>query len=115
MRKGIKARMVLPKVIMQRVPAQLDKQIVAPPQQSLFYKPFKHFPPTIGTAEQERLMREAAAAINAAVLPSYKQFKHFFVEEYLPACFDEVGAWQMPNGAEMYAFFARQHTTTNLT
>ncbi len=115
MREGVKARMVQPKVIMQRVPTQIDKQIVETPQQSLFYKPFKRFPPGIAVDEQERLMREASAAIGGGVMPAYKRFKRFFVEEYLPACFDEVGVWQMPNGEEMYAFFARRHTTTNLT
>jgi len=37
------------------------------------------------------------------------------VDEYLPASFDQVGAWQMPNGGEMYAFFARRYTTTGMT
>ena len=37
------------------------------------------------------------------------------MDEYLPASFDQVGAWQMPNGGEMYAFFARRYTTTGMT
>ncbi|MGH9670520.1 MAG: DUF885 domain-containing protein, partial [Terriglobales bacterium] len=36
-------------------------------------------------------------------------------EEYYPACFDQVGAWQMPMGQEMYAARARRFTTTDLT
>jgi uncharacterized protein (DUF885 family) len=115
MREGIRARMVLPEVIMQRLPAQIDKQIVNSPQDSLFYKPFKRFPATVPVPEQERLMREASAAINIGVIPAYKRFKRFFVEEYLPASFKQVGAWQMPQGDEMYAFFARRFTTTNMT
>lgn len=115
MREGIRTRMVLPEVIMQRLPAQIDKQIVNSPQDSLFYKPFKRFPANIPVPEQERLMREASAAINVGVIPAYKRFKRFFVEEYLPATFKQVGAWQMPQGDEMYAFFARRFTTTNLT
>jgi uncharacterized protein (DUF885 family) len=115
MREGIRARMVLPEVIMQRLPAQIDKQIVNSPQDSLFYKPFKRFPATVPVPEQERLMREASAAINTGVIPAYKRFKRFFVEEYLPASFKQVGAWQMPHGDEMYAFFARRFTTTNMT
>jgi uncharacterized protein (DUF885 family) len=115
MREGIKARVLLPKVIMNRVPAQIDKQIVANPDQSLYYKPFKQFPSSIPVNEQERLMRDAINAISANIIPSYIKFKRFFVEEYLRASFDEVGAWQIPQGEEMYAFFTRKFTTTNVT
>jgi uncharacterized protein (DUF885 family) len=44
MREGMRARMMLPKVVMQRVTAQIDRQIVSDPQTSPFYQPFKHFP-----------------------------------------------------------------------
>jgi len=115
MREGIHARMLLPKVVMARVPAQLDKQLVADAASSPFYKPFKHFPKSISAGEQQRLAREAQTAITSGVIPAFKRFKDFFVNEYLPASFDQVGIWQAPNGNEMYAFFARRHTTTTLT
>jgi prolyl oligopeptidase len=115
MREGIDAKIVMPNVIMQRVPAQIERQIVATPDQSPFYKPFKRFPASIPVANQERLMRDAMIAINANIIPSYKRFKTFFIEDYLPASFKEVGAWQLPEGDAMYAFFVRKYTTTNVT
>ena len=115
MQEGIKEKLLLPNVIMQRIPAQIDKQIVRDPQQSLFYKPFQRFPKSIPVAEQERLMREALIAVATSVIPSYKRFKQFFVEQYLPATPDQVGAWQLPQGDELYAFFVRRYTTTNMT
>lgn len=115
MREGIRARMLLPKVIMQRIPAQIDKQIVADPQESPFYKPFKRFPGSIPSAEQARLAQAARQAIAENIIPSFKKFKEFFVGEYLPASLDQVGIWQLPKGEEMYAYFARRYTTTNLT
>ncbi len=115
MNEGIKARVVLPKVIMQRVPAQIDKQIVDQPEDSLFYKPFKRFPDAIPAAERERLSRSAQTAISTNIIPSYKRFKKFFVDEYLAASFDEVGAWQLPQGEAMYAHMVRKYTTTNVT
>lgn len=115
MREGIRARMLLPKVIMQRIPAQIDKQIVADPQESPFYKPFKRFPGSIPSAEQARLAQAARQAIAENIIPSFKKFKEFFVGEYLPASLEQVGIWQLPNGEEMYAYFARRYTTTNLT
>ncbi len=115
MREGVKANLVLPRVIMQRIPAQIDKQIVSSGDQSLFYKPFKRFSPAIPVSEQERLMRAAIPAIETNIIPSYQRFKKFFVEEYLPASYKEVGAWQAPQGAELYAFLVRKFTTTNTT
>ncbi|HSM87990.1 MAG TPA: DUF885 domain-containing protein [Candidatus Limnocylindrales bacterium] len=115
MREGIKERMVHPKVIMERLPGQIDKQIVSDPLQSGFYKPFQHFSRQVSPAEQERLGSEARQAIEQQVVPAYRKFKKFFVKEYLPACFDQVGAWQLPHGDEYYAFEVRRYTTTNLT
>jgi uncharacterized protein (DUF885 family) len=60
-------------------------------------------------------MKDALAAIRSNIIPSYERFKKFFVEEYLPASYDEVGAWQAPRGEAMYAFFVRKYTTTNIT
>ena len=115
MREGIRAKMLLPEVIMQRIPAQIDRQIVSTPDASPFYKPFKRFPASIAVADQERLMKEAMAAVGSNIIPSYRNFKKFFVEEYLPATYKEVGAWQMPEGAALYSFLVRKYTTTNTT
>ncbi|HWN10300.1 MAG TPA: DUF885 domain-containing protein [Pyrinomonadaceae bacterium] len=115
MREGIRAKMLLPEVIMRRIPAQIDRQIFNNPDESPFYKPFKRFPASVPVADQERLMKEALAAIGSNVIPSYRTFKKFFTEEYLPATYKEVGAWQMPEGAAMYAFLVRKYTTTNTT
>lgn len=115
MREGIKERMVHPKVIMERLPAQIDKQIVSDPTESGFYKPFQHFSPEISMADRQRLAEQAKQAIAQQVVPAYKKFKEFFVKEYLPGCFDQVGVWQVPHGEELYAFEVRQYTTTDLT
>ncbi len=115
LREGSKERIVLPKVIVQRIPPQIEKQIVDKAEDSPFYKPFSRFPNTIPTNEQERLKREAASAINANLIPSYKRFRQYFVEEYVPTTFESVGIWQMPEGEQTYAFFVRKFTTTNTT
>ena len=115
LRAGIREKMVQPKVVMRRLPEQIKKQLVAEPEQSLYFKPLKKFPKDISAAEQERLKKAAMAAIKDCVIPAYRTFAKFFDDEYLPACFDQVGAWQLPRGQELYAVRARQFTTTNLT
>jgi uncharacterized protein (DUF885 family) len=115
MKEGIKERIVQPKITMQRVPGQIDKQIVESPERSPFYKPFESFPDSIPAADRQRLTKSAAEIISANTIPAYRKFKDFFVNEYLPACFDQPGAWQMPDGEERYAFLARKFTTTRLS
>ncbi|MEE8201934.1 MAG: DUF885 domain-containing protein [Candidatus Acidoferrales bacterium] len=115
LREGIRVGMVHPKVIMERVPAQIAAQIVEDPADSLFFQPFQRFPERIPAAEQERLAAEARQAIAEHILPAFRRFQEFFTNEYLPACTDRVGAWQLPRGRELYAFRARQFTTTDLT
>ena len=115
MKEGIRAGMVHPRVIMERVPAQIEKQIVDDPAKSSFFKPFLRFPETIPPAERERLAAQAQAAIREQVVPAYRKFQRFFLEEYLPACLEKAGVWQLPRGKELYAFRTRLFTTTNLT
>src|SRR6185295_7573159 len=95
--------------------AQIDKQIVESPGKSPFYKPLKTFPASIPETDRSRLENAAKTAINDGVVPAYRRLKEFFAGEYLPACFDQAGAWQLPDGDAMYAFFARKFTTTRLT
>jgi uncharacterized protein (DUF885 family) len=115
MREGMRTKMLQPKVILNRVPAQIDKQIVSKPEDSLFYKPFLTMPANISVAEQARLKEQAAAAITNVVVPSFVRFKKFFTEEYLPVSFDQVGVWQVPEGDKIYATRVRDFTTTDLT
>jgi uncharacterized protein (DUF885 family) len=115
LRQGMRERMVHPRVIMERIPAQIDKQIVSDPTQSGFYKPFQRFPKDMSPADQQRLQKEARQAVEQQVVPAFTRFKQFFVGEYLPACYDQVGAWQLPQGAELYASLVRHYTTTNAT
>ena len=115
LRLGIKKRMVHPKVIMQRIPGQIDRQIVADPAQSGFYKPLLNFPKNISTADQQRLQQAGREAVEKQVVPAFRKFKEFFTHEYLPACYDQVGAWQLPHASELYAYLIRHYTTTDLT
>jgi uncharacterized protein (DUF885 family) len=115
MREGARNHIIWPKVVLERVPAQIDKQLVSKPEESPFFKPFKKFPDEVAAADRERLVKAAKASIASDVLPAFQKLKKYFVEEYLPAAFDQVGVWQMPQGAEFYAHLARRYTTTTLT
>lgn len=115
MRRGMKEGILLPKIVLGRVPAQLDHQIAGDPTASPFFKPFSRFSPAIGESERARLTRAAADVIENSVVPAFRRFKEFFVKDYLPASLDGVGVWQLPQGEARYRHAARLHTTTELT
>jgi len=115
MREGARTHVMWPKIVLNRVPAQIDKQLVLKPEESPFFKPLTKFPASISKPDRDRLTKAANEAIAAGVIPSFQKLKKYFVEEYLPAAFDQVGVWQMPQGTEYYAYLTRRHTTTALT
>jgi uncharacterized protein (DUF885 family) len=115
MREGLKRGLVQPQIVMQRVPAQIQKQRVAQPEQSPFYKPFRNLPSTISHQDRERLITSAKQAVTSSVLPAFARFDTFFNQEYLPACLPGIGAWRLPDGQARYAHAARLFTTTRLS
>lgn len=114
MREGMRRGIVHPKVIMNRVPEQLDRLYADDPSESLFYKPFKSLEGS-SRPEDREIVAAARDAIAKQVQPAYAKFQRFFEDEYLQVCKDEVGIWQLPDGEKMYAFFAQRETTTDLT
>jgi uncharacterized protein (DUF885 family) len=115
LREGVRLGIVHPKVVMQRIPGQLDKQIVRDPEKSPFFEPYRKMPESISPADRAALVADAKRAIAESVVPAFESFREFFVKTYLPACKDDVGEWTLPDGAARYAFDVRYHTTTQMT
>jgi uncharacterized protein (DUF885 family) len=115
LKQGAREGIIHPRVVMQRVPPQIRRQLVDRPENSPYYKPFRTFQVELSESEQRQLRTAAISAIERCILPSYRVFLEFFESEYLPACYEEVGCWRRPDGQLMYAALARRFTTTALT
>jgi uncharacterized protein (DUF885 family) len=115
MREGMRRGLTQPRVIMERVPAQIARQVVSDPAASPFYAPFKRMPAALPEAEQQRLRSAGLASIEREVVPAYRRLQAFFEQEYLPACRTSVGIWDTPGGEQWYRERARWFTTTELT
>jgi uncharacterized protein (DUF885 family) len=115
MREGMRRGLTQPRVIMERVPAQIARQVVTDPASSPFYKPFLEMPASLPASEQERLRSAGRTAIEREVVPAYRRLQVFFNDEYLPACRSSVGIWDTPRGEEWYRERVRWFTTTDLT
>jgi prolyl oligopeptidase len=115
MRAGLERGMVPPKVLIQRLPKQVERQVVQDPTQSPFWSVFAKMPESIPAAERERLQQAARDSITKNVVPAYTRLGDFLQREYLPKSRDTVGLWDTPGGTERYAQLARWYTTTTLT
>ena len=115
MQEGVKAGNLPPRVLMQRVPAQIAGQVVDDPTRSAFYKPFLKFPDAIAQADRDRLQAEARRIISEDVVPAYRSLQTYFNTGYLPRTRDSIAVSDLPDGKAYYDFLARYYTTTELT
>jgi len=115
MREGMRVGIVQPKIVMQRIPAQLDKELPNDPEHSAFFAPFRRIPSSIAESDRKRLVDMGRDSITKHVLPSLRRLREFVEKEYLPACLDDIGAFRLPDGEAIYAYCARHHTTTSMT
>ncbi|WP_394846175.1 DUF885 domain-containing protein [Pendulispora brunnea] len=115
MREGVREGVVHPRAVVDRIPPQIEKQLVTEARESDFYLPFTRFPVGVREGDRSRLAAAAERSIANGVLPALHHFLEFVVREYIPAAPEAVGFWQYPRGEETYAFLARKYTTTTLT
>jgi uncharacterized protein (DUF885 family) len=115
LREGVKAGLTPPRVLMQRVPGQIAKQVVTDPSKSPFYKPFARFPDSIPADERSALQAEAKKVISETLVPAYRRFGEFFDKDYLPNTRTSIAAADLPGGKAYYDFLAADYTTTDLS
>ena len=113
--RGIDEGLVLPRVLMERIPAQIAVQIVEDGEESPFYRKFATMPDAIPARDQERLRAAAIETIEDTVVPAYRKLARYFEKTYLPATRESVGLSSLPNGSAWYEFLARRYTTTVMT
>ena len=113
--EGVRRKMVWPRVVMERIPPQLDPLIAAAPTATSFYVPVH---PDAGHAPRGRAEAagpDAERLIRERVQPAYRKLRDFVVGTYLPAAPTEVGVGRWPDGERLYAFCVRLNTTTDIT
>jgi uncharacterized protein (DUF885 family) len=114
MSEGVKAGSVPPRVLMERVPAQIAAQIVDEPARSPFYRPFTRFPDAVPESDRKALVAQAQRTIRERVVPAYRTLQAYFNDEYLPKTRDSIAVTDQPGGADYYAYLAGYYTTTDL-
>lgn len=115
MRRGLARGMTPPRVAIAGVDATAAAHAVATPEESDLFKPFADFPATFAAADRDRLLAAGRQAVEEAVLPSYRRFRDFLRDEYLPQSRATLAAADLPDGREYYRYLIRHFTTLDMT
>ncbi len=113
--RGRREGFTSPRVLMERIPAQIESQRVDNAADSPFFRPFADLPASFPAAERQRLQAAASEVIEDTVLPAFRRFDRYFNDRYLPAARDSIGLSVLPNGAAWYEHLARSYTTTRMS
>jgi len=115
MERGMAAGNTPPRITFRDVPAQIAAQIVAEPLKSPLLDAFASFPVSVPEAERARLKASASQAYTQAARPAFVKLHAFLKDKYLPSCRETTGVDTLRNGAAVYVFNVRWHTTTDTT
>ncbi|NOY40867.1 MAG: DUF885 domain-containing protein [Planctomycetes bacterium] len=115
LRAGMAAEHVLPAVVLEGWEESVDAQIVDDVEKSLFYEPVKKFPSTVPKEKHAQLRSAVRDAIEESVVPTYKRFRKFMAEEYVPQARDSIGASAVPGGRDFYRHRVRRFTTLEMS
>lgn len=112
---GMARDRVQARIVMTRVPDQIDRVVTEDPEASPFYKAFHTLPDTIDADTAAALQAEARAVIAEQVNPAYTRFGAFMRDRYLPATREVPGIGSLEGGKAAYEYLAAHYTTTDLT
>jgi len=113
--EGREAGYMPPRILMERIPAQIDTQLVESAADSPYYRAFTDMPAGMAEADQQRLRDQAVQIIEESIVPAYRDFARYFERTYLPDSRDSIGASELPDGEAFYEYRTRRFTTTSMT
>lgn len=115
MNQGIESKVVLPRVLVERIIPQLDTMLTTDATQSIFYSPIQHFPESFSEQDKAELTTRYQAMIAERIVPALTNLRDYFKQTYLPKSRATDGWAGLPNGKAWYQHLANLHTTTTMS
>jgi len=112
---GIERDRVQARIVMARVPDQINRVVVSDSEQSPFYKAFVQLPDDIPAETATRLRQRAKSLIENQLNPAYSKFGEFIESTYLPATREQPGVGSLTGGKALYRERVAHYTTTELS
>lgn len=115
MKAGLKRGFTQPKAIIQHYPEFIETYIKDDVEASNFYQPFLLKPKHIDKETFASYQQQAKTIIKESINPSYRKFKDFMVNDYLPNARESIAAYSLPNGKAYYQQQIKEYTTLDLS
>jgi len=93
----------------------ISTEIVDDVTDSAFYKPLARIPAAIPEGQRKAIEKRGRKLIRDSVIPAYRDFYTFYLEDYAPRCRKVEGITNLPGGEAYYDYLVRLFTTTDMT
>ena len=111
MRRGIRTNFTASAEILPGIQEMIDRMAESSVDEHPLFVPFTNFPDNFSSEDKTRLKALGEAALNSAVLPSYRDLSKFMREEYLTAARKTAGLGPSETEREYYRAVTRFFTT----
>jgi uncharacterized protein (DUF885 family) len=115
MREGLRTGFTLPRAVLDGYDVTIRTHVVADAEESVFFAPFRSFPPGVPESDRAPLVAEGRAAVMEGAVAGYRAFLDFMSNEYVPGARTTTAAADLPRGREYYAHRVRYFTTLDVT
>lgn len=115
MRRGIRTNFTASTEILPDIQDMIDSMANAPAVDHPLFKPFTSFPGDFSDEDKTRLRALGEAALESAVLPSYRDLSKFMREEYATAARATAGLGSSESEREYYRAVTRYFTTLDIS
>ncbi|MET0659289.1 MAG: DUF885 domain-containing protein, partial [Steroidobacteraceae bacterium] len=115
MRAGAERGIVQPRVVMEKLLAQLNELIGEDPKASLFYAAVLQLPREVAPKDAEHIAAEYEKTIRNELLPAYRRLRDFIRDDYLSKTRTSVAWTALPQGDAWYSYLVELQTTSKLT
>ena len=113
MRSGVDTGFVLPQIVIDGVLPTVEAQVKERAEDSSFFEPFVDMNDRLADTDKKRIREKGRATIMDEVLPAFAALAAFLRDEYEAS--ETVGASDLGEGSEYYAFNIKRYTTLTTT
>lgn len=115
MNLGIASGITQPKIVLTGFEQSIKAYIVDDVKLSDYFQPFTQMPKNISKTTQNLLITEAEQVLNDVVMPTYRNYYHYMVNQYIPNARANIAATSLPNGTSYYQNRVKHYTTLDIS